>query len=150
MVQEPQKKRLVRPEELRAVMDSHAQWLASGGKEGQQADLSGALLTGHPTLDNMDFNGANCRGTDFGKAVLVETTHMQGAEFDRQTTMKRVSGAPGIIATAAGTKLSADRLPDQVKTYQRLLAGDSEAGKAWGRALADREYPDEQRQSRSR
>ena len=72
--QEQPEYRAVSQEELKQILEAHRQWLESDGKEGKQADLSGANLKRanlwEANLQEADLGGANLQEVFLTKANL--------------------------------------------------------------------------------
>lgn len=99
------------PAELRLILDTHRQWLDTGGKRGQKAvlsnydfrdlnlmgenlarsDLSGAQFQGANLRDvkfqDADIQGADLSGTDLSGALNLTARQLKDAKTDSQTRL---------------------------------------------------------------
>lgn len=123
------------PEEIKALLADHQQWLGSETKEGKRADLSGA------NLEAADLHGANLRGANLRKANLsrcnLEGANLRGADlreanlqqaalsgttlFEADLAGADLSNARGLLAgQLGGTNTSGAKLPEEVSQFKEL------------------------------
>lgn len=107
----------ISPDKLKEILDAHKDWLASGGKEGERADLSGARLRGvNNLLSKADLRranlcNANLRGVNLRSANLSESV-LSGVNFNNADLCgvdlcgADLSKADLIVANLNGAKLS--------------------------------------------
>lgn len=94
---------------IKQIIEEHALWLATNGKEGSYADFTGASLIGvdftDANLTNARFTGANLAGANFTDANLT------GADF---------AGANLIWAILEGANLKDANMGDTCGNLTRL------------------------------
>ena len=93
------------------IVEQHGLWLESGEKEGQRADLSGAILNG------VDLSSANLRGA-FMRGASLDGARLRGADLihadlqDAQLHNADLRGANLLLADFTGAALKGADLRD--------------------------------------
>jgi uncharacterized protein YjbI with pentapeptide repeats len=107
-------------DELSEIIAAHRCWLRSEGKEGQEADLSGANLEG------LDLSGCDLSHLNFWRANLARVkfgdAHVEDASFWAADLREaELNGARGLLAPqVSGSDLSGANLPEGVKKFESL------------------------------
>jgi uncharacterized protein YjbI with pentapeptide repeats len=106
---------------LPRVLDDHALWVASGGREGRRADLSDA-----------DLSGASLAGRDLSRALLTGVD-LSGADLSEAV----LDGARMIRARLVGTDLLSASLVEANLTWANLKNARLASAVLTGACLAD-------------
>ena len=121
--------------ELELLLETHREWVQSGGRKGRQADLSrlnleGADLTDtnlrNARLNDTDLKGADLLLSDLEGASLLqanlEGANLLGARL-REANLQgaNLKGATGLLAAElSGTNLTFAKLPAEISTAEDL------------------------------
>jgi uncharacterized protein YjbI with pentapeptide repeats len=72
--------RRLTPQKLQDILEAHQTWLESGGKHGQQANLSRTILPPECPLRGADLRQASVAGADL-QGIDLQAAHVEGADL---------------------------------------------------------------------
>ena len=127
-------------ENIKKILNEHKKWIETGGKEGEQANLTGANLSG-ANLFRADLSGANLSGAYLPGADLTKANLFRADLSGANLSGANLSGANLFRANLSGANLSGAYLPGADLTKANLFRADLSGANLSGANLSGAYLP---------